>query len=236
MILQGAASDCETIRAVVGQPMNVASSLAMSVFGLGLVVVARRWEDRLRRQSLMLLGGALTSTGIGSALFHGPGGTWAWIAHDVTITAIPLAAALGFEAERRQRPAVVLFLAAMAAAVLARWASVEAQTISVALAFVGLLFAAYRRRSLGLFNVPWLVASAGLLVAARVIFSLSRTGSVLCQPDSLLQGHAAWHVLIALAVVAAAKGFLMLPEGSAGAPPQPPISTDSTIRSDRHRE
>ncbi len=216
MTLAGAASDCEAFRAVIGQPMNVLSSLAMSVIGLGLVLAARGWHGerhRLPRQSLFLLGGALVSTGIGSALFHGPEGFWAWVAHDVTITAIPLAAAIGFEAARRERSGVGVFLAAMVIVVIARWASPQAQTISVVMAFALLGVAAVRRRSRG-FDIRWLVVSAALLVAARVIFSLSRTGAVLCRPDSLWQGHAAWHLLVALAVVAAAKGFTMLPDGS----------------------
>ncbi|HEX6310431.1 MAG TPA: hypothetical protein VF152_02255 [Acidimicrobiia bacterium] len=45
-----------------------------------------------------------------------------------------------------------------------------------------------------------LVIGAVLLGAATAINLLSRTGDPLCRPDSLLQGHAAWHVLTALAL------------------------------------
>jgi hypothetical protein len=46
----------------------------------------------------------------------------------------------------------------------------------------------------------WLWASCGLLAAAFLFWALSRTGaSPLCDPRSLLQGHAAWHVLCAAA-------------------------------------
>ena len=41
---------------------------------------------------------------------------------------------------------------------------------------------------------PVIVFAAGLAV-----YRLSRTGGSLCDPDSLLQGHAAWHVLSAAA-------------------------------------
>jgi hypothetical protein len=38
------------------------------------------------------------------------------------------------------------------------------------------------------------------LAGALAINQLSRTGAPLCGPDSLLQGHAAWHVLTAAAL------------------------------------
>lgn len=43
---------------------------------------------------------------------------------------------------------------------------------------------------------PW--AAIGLLAGARVIWASSRTGGPWCDPSSLLQGHAAWHILAAI--------------------------------------
>lgn len=40
------------------------------------------------------------------------------------------------------------------------------------------------------------------LAAALVVNGLTRTDAPLCRPDSLLQGHAAWHVLTAAALAA----------------------------------
>ena len=45
-----------------------------------------------------------------------------------------------------------------------------------------------------------LAIAAALLAAATVVNLLSRTGDPLCDPDSLLQGHAVWHVLTAAAL------------------------------------
>jgi hypothetical protein len=44
--------------------------------------------------------------------------------------------------------------------------------------------------------------AAALVVgaAAIVVNLLTRTGAPLCQPDSVLQGHAAWHILTATAI------------------------------------
>ena len=41
----------------------------------------------------------------------------------------------------------------------------------------------------------WLVAAAVVFLAAFGIWLPSRTGGPWCDPDSLLQGHAAWHLL-----------------------------------------
>jgi len=38
-----------------------------------------------------------------------------------------------------------------------------------------------------------------LFVVGLAVYRFSRTGGPLCDPDSLLQGHAAWHVLSAVA-------------------------------------
>ncbi len=46
---------------------------------------------------------------------------------------------------------------------------------------------------------------AGLICAAGLVHATSRTGGPLCRPDSWLQGHAAWHVLAALALARAAR-------------------------------
>ena len=48
------------------------------------------------------------------------------------------------------------------------------------------------------------VAAVSCLSAGAAVHAASRTGRVLCRPDSLLQGHALWHVLGAVAVALAA--------------------------------
>jgi hypothetical protein len=46
-------------------------------------------------------------------------------------------------------------------------------------------------------QIGWALASFGLLMFAFLIWNLTRTGTSPCQPDSLIQGHAAWHILCA---------------------------------------
>lgn len=47
----------------------------------------------------------------------------------------------------------------------------------------------------------WLIFSISFFIIAVTIWALSDTGRMLCYPDSLLQGHAAWHLLSACMTV-----------------------------------
>jgi hypothetical protein len=58
------------------------------------------------------------------------------------------------------------------------------------------------RRGTGRRQVGWGLASAGSLALAFAIWNTAKDGSPLCRPDSLLQGHAAWHLLCAVAAYA----------------------------------
>ena len=48
----------------------------------------------------------------------------------------------------------------------------------------------------------WGFASAGALALAFAIWNLAKDGTSFCHPHSLLQGHAAWHLLCAVAAYA----------------------------------
>jgi hypothetical protein len=58
------------------------------------------------------------------------------------------------------------------------------------------------RRGTARRQARWGLASAGALALAFAIWNLAKDGSPLCHPDSLLQGHAAWHLLCAVAAYA----------------------------------
>jgi hypothetical protein len=51
-------------------------------------------------------------------------------------------------------------------------------------------------------DARWGFAAAGALALAFAIWNLAKDGSRFCRPDSLLQGHAAWHLLCAVAAYA----------------------------------
>jgi hypothetical protein len=58
------------------------------------------------------------------------------------------------------------------------------------------------RRGDGRRQVGWGLASVGALALAFAIWNAAKDGSPWCHPDSLLQGHAAWHLLCAVAAYA----------------------------------
>lgn len=51
------------------------------------------------------------------------------------------------------------------------------------------------------FEQRWLIYALGFFIVAVVIWRLSDSGQAFCYPDSLLQGHAAWHLLSACMTV-----------------------------------
>lgn len=56
-----------------------------------------------------------------------------------------------------------------------------------------------RRRARRPGNLAWVGAALAAIAVAFAIWTLSGTGAALCDPRSWLQGHAAWHLLGALA-------------------------------------
>jgi hypothetical protein len=48
--------------------------------------------------------------------------------------------------------------------------------------------------------MPWFWAGLGIFAVAFAIWNVSRTGGAWCSPESLLQGHALWHLLSAVSV------------------------------------
>ncbi|MBY5163778.1 hypothetical protein [Salsipaludibacter albus] len=178
--------DCERlVEGFLGQPVNALTSLAFVVAGLVVLVRTRRaW-----------LAAALVSTGVGSVLSHGPmppGSAWA---HDVSLTwLLVVAGASGTPVERWSTwPA----LAAIGLAV----AVVPTAAVPLAVvAAVGALGAIlWRDRS------PRTLAALALLATGAAVGRLAAAG-VLCDPDSLLQGHGVWHLAAATAVAVWATG------------------------------
>lgn len=180
--------DCE--QAAAGwllQPVNAVSSLA---FVVAAIVVAVRTGQRW-------LPAALAATGIGSFLFHGPvppGSEWA---HDVSLAwLLAVAGAAGTRWERRVGWTTLVAFG-VAFAVLPVVADPVAATTAVA-AIAAILWRDRSARTL---------AALALLGTGAVVGRLSATGALWCQPESLLQGHAFWHLAAATAVTFWALGL-----------------------------
>jgi hypothetical protein len=55
-----------------------------------------------------------------------------------------------------------------------------------------------RRRDGAAGDVRWIGLAVGAIAVAFVVWNLAKNGGPLCDPDSLVQGHAVWHVLCAV--------------------------------------
>ena len=178
----GAAADCEAIGVgFLGQPINALTTLGFIV--TGIIVIARRGEMRW-------IGIGLIATGIGSFLFHGPmppGNEWA---HDVTLAWLVTMVA-GWETrwERFSRLPALLVIGAIFAVV-----PVIADPFAAVMAVVAVVSILLRDRSAAT------VAPLLLLAAVAVFGRLGATGGPLCDPESLFQPHAIWHLGAATAV------------------------------------
>jgi hypothetical protein len=212
------AGDCERLRdGLVAQPVNTASALAYLLAAAWLARRGGRPDAAARRESLAF-GLAVAAAGVGSVDFHGPGSPAARWLHDTG-----LAAAVSFVAvhdlarlagtRRRVVPAwaavagaggVLLALAPGAGGALA-----GALGLAAAAGEVG----AARGRRAGWSprqRAAWRAGVAALAVGAACWW-LGRTGGPLCDPDSPLQPHAAWHLLTAFTLAAWGETALRRP-------------------------
>ncbi len=188
-----AAADCELIAdGFLGQPANSISSLAFVVVGVVL----------LRRRPV--LAWAAIAVGVGSALFHGPMPSWAKWAHDVSLAG--LLVALAWERRPTRLAAAIGVLGVLFAVV-----PESAVAVTGALAVVTMAVLARTVKPTRWHVVALLLVSAGIVTTA-----LSRTDGPLCAPDSVWQGHAAWHLLGAAGLWAWARADA-LRSGSAAA-------------------
>lgn len=180
------------------EPVSAATSLAFVLAALLLAARRRRAEQAPAPAYALLVAGV----GVGSFVQHGPDPAWSDPAHD-----LPLAGVLCFLAAdtfaaltgRRRRwwwwavPTASL----MVPVVLAPRAGDLAQVVVAGVAG-GLLLVRARREPSA--RVPVVVAVA-VLTLGGLVGTLSRTGGPLCDPSSLFQGHAVWHLASAGALV-----------------------------------
>ena len=201
-------TDCETIgEGLLAQPANAVSSGAYLLIGMWLAVRALRRADE-ERPVAIAYGVALASVGIGSFLFHGPMPPGSRLVHDLTIAAVfAVIAARAAGALRQWSHGGVLGVAALITGVIGAVmaASPEAGIALsgvVGIAGLGLevyLYRSGRRPLLTRRHLRWLIGTVLVLAAAGLVNVLGRTDAPLCDPDSLYQGHALWHVMTAVA-------------------------------------
>jgi hypothetical protein len=200
-------SDCEEWRpGLLHQPVNSLSSLAYVVAGVW--VATRPGTDRAGRVAGVVFAGAVIGTGVGSLLYHGPQWPGSAFVHDAAIpsavlfiTVDDLALLRGWTIHR-QMTAYAMAVAAACLLVAVRPAAggpiMALSAMSAAAAAAAAAVLARHRRQVSA-RVALLLA--GTLLAAGLAGLAGRTGSPLCRPHSLLQGHALWHALTAAALL-----------------------------------
>ena len=218
-------SDCEDIGAgLINQPANAWSSAAYVVFGLWLVV--RSLRNRSPETPVEIAyGAALASIGIGSVAFHGPVPPGARLMHDLTIAAaLTVIAARSAGSLRKWTAWRVLATSGIIVTIVGAVMAVAPDVGNMLTGAVGVAAVAsevvlYRtgRRRFSSRVAKILATTIGLLIGAAVINVLGRTGGPLCDPESVFQGHAVWHVLTAASFML--YGYAAFPHTDAG-PPQ----------------
>ena len=211
---------CEAFReGAIKQPANTWSNLGFVVAGLWVVKRAGFDRKRAVRPSNLVGRSVFLSTlyaalvvflGPGSMAMHGSGTAWGATTDVLSMLlyiAFPVAYAFARLFGGGLRACVWLYVA------LAGWLGVSllsgtlpfsGSTLYTWLvpAFAGLELCLHFRNSAVVRDVRWLGLAGGVFLVALVIWRLSHTGGVLCFPDSVVQGHAIWHLLCAVSTAA----------------------------------
>ena len=197
-------SDCEHIGGgLLAQPTNTLSTLAY--FLAGALLLSRALTGRSQARAMCIVY-ALTvvGVGVGSAAFHGPMPAWGRFAHDLSIAAV-LAFVIGEDISLARRTKVarglVIFgaLTGVSVVVLAAWPdAADGLDVLLVTGAVAAGIAAARSPAVSVtVDARVWIAAAGVLAVGATLNALGRTGGPFCEPDSLVQLHAVWHVATA---------------------------------------
>jgi hypothetical protein len=199
---------CEMPRAgaLIVQPANSWSSYGYVFAGFLMIVLAagRDWVSAMPRLAAMVFGLTAISVGLGSVLLHATLTLWGQF-YDVLgmylVASFMLVSGLSRWWRIPDRLAVVLYVAVCGALVtvlivepeVRRWLFAVELILAI---IVEMGFARPRRPGV---IVRYYLFGIATKAVAFTIWNLDQHG-IVCAPTSLLQGHAAWHLLGALSI------------------------------------
>jgi hypothetical protein len=195
VVLAAASVDCERLGGgLLTQPVNSVSSLGFVVAGTWILVRAQRHN---RNREAIAVGLAAVAVGVGSVAFHAVSSASAHWLHDTTLLFLLGLVAVRHVGLRRvsvSRAAPVV-CAGGGSVVLAYPGSTTLVAVMLIVCVAASeVVATWRRRA------PVIPPSLATLLAFGLFASwLGREGSPLCRPDSALQLHAVWHLVMAAA-------------------------------------
>jgi len=199
-LLHAGGTDCEAITSwLLDQPVNAVSSLAY--------VAAAGWLlwSRPRSPRLLVYAVAVSLNGFGGLAYHGSAARSGWWLHDWAIL-VTLGAMFLVDTEaRRGRPFPWPWWAGaagvLAVVALRPDAALAASAVLAALVVLSEVLLARSGRRAASRGTAYVVLLVALAIAVPVKL-LTSSDALLCDSDSLLQGHALWHALTAVAMAA----------------------------------
>lgn len=201
---------CEAVReTLVRQPANTWSSLA---FVIAAAWVALRLRSSSRARSALpqaeawLFVATLALLGLGSAFYHA---TLTFVGQVVDVAGMYLVATfillhrLGPRFKLPPIGSVLAFVTANAALMAAQVTTPSMRRVAFGVLLVLALAIEWRSSRRGR---RWLASGALLMLLAFVIWAFDRE-RLICEPGSLLQGHALWHGLGAVAATCLFRSY-----------------------------
>ena len=219
------ANFCEAARdGLIKQPANTLSNFGFVIAGLAAAFyLDRHWSHVAHARLLAAFPALIALLGPGSMAMHATqsslGGRF-----DVGSMYLVAGFAAAYGLTRLLRRGLLtlstLFVVLVVAAEVLGASDVPAPLVDTAgnLAFAVLLLiavlieAVIQRRPRHPRSWRSAVVAVGAMAVAFVIWSLSHSGGPLCDPDSLVQGHAVWHVLCAVSAYALFRFYASEPE------------------------
>ena len=194
---------CELPRtgALVLQPANSWSSYGYAFVGLLMIVLSRGadWRSGFPRNAAAFFGVTAVFVGLGSVLLHATLSLWGQF-FDVTgmyfTSGFMLVSALARWRDLGERQAVTVYVVLVTVLLALLYAVPEVRrwlfaVVLIAALVIELWLARPKRPGI---VVRYYLTGIVLKAVAFTIWNLDQRG-VICAPDSLLQGHAAWHLL-----------------------------------------